>query len=143
MAGVAKAHIRKTNDEVTVRRIYKDCFPGETSIELKDQRNQWWLLRVRGEEVGFCAARPASLSPRVCFFSLAGVLPKYRGYRLQVDLIRIRLKWARRNGFSRVITYTSTDNIPSARNLIRCGFTLFEPNFDWVEGRVWHFEKRL
>lgn len=143
MASVSSTHCRKTSDELVVRRIYKACFPGEKSYELKDNRNQWWVLRVRGEEVGFCGARRASLNPRVCFFSLAGIIPSWRGHRLQVELIRIRLKWARRNGFNRAITYTSTDNIPSARNLIRCGFTLFEPNFEWVQGPVWYFEKRL
>ena len=79
--------------------------------------------------VGYATAREV---PGVCLFlNSAGVRYHWRGQGLHKRLIKVRTKYAKRNGLV-AITYTSPDNIVSANNLISCGFKLYTPANEWV-----------
>jgi len=93
------------------------------------KKDTFWLVRdSAGEPVGYCSVRPAMYSPKEhAFLSRVGILPTHRGLGLQRRMIRVRLAWARRRGFTHAVTYAHVTNTASLRNLIREGFLPFLP----------------
>ena len=68
------------------------------------------------------------------------ILPEHRGNGLQRRLLKVRERKARQLGWTSVITDT-TDNVPSANNLIKAGYRLFEP--ESVGAMNWAFKSSL
>lgn len=103
---------------------------------------EWWFAYDDGNHTkGFAGAK--MWEPDNCaFLCLAGVMPEARKQGLQRKLINVRLKWAKSQGADGAFTYTSNDNLPSANNLIKCGFTLFEPSYKWGldDGLYWYIK---
>ena len=98
----------------------------------------WWLVWEGEEPVAFAGGRVVS---EVGFYYLCrvGVVPSARGLGLQRRLIRVRVNQARKQGLQEVITDTTASNLPSANNLIREGFTLYLPSYQWAgaDGLYW------
>lgn len=95
----------------------------------------WWLAKtVEGSPVAY-AGLYLGIEGQA-WLVRAGVLKAYRGGGLQRHLIRVRVKEARRRRLGRVLTYTSAENLPSQRNLIRCGFLPYR-----AEGGCIYFER--
>lgn len=102
-------------------------------------RSAWWIYWVKGEAVGICGIRPMQEYPKLeprwketAMLCRCGLLPSARGRNIQRRMIRKRVQWAREQGYKRVATYTSVDNIASLRSLIREGFLPYRGNKDWV-----------
>lgn len=120
--------LRRTNDLKLVNELDIEAFPSDYRLNLA---GAWWLLR-RGDEVaGFCGIRhiPAL---NYGFLCRAAIRDKFQGCGQQKVMIRRRLAYAKQHGWLKVITYTLPDNYPSANNLIRCGFKLYEPQLKWA-----------
>jgi GNAT superfamily N-acetyltransferase len=104
----------------------------------------WWLAwdECHDLPVGFCGT---TYYPERCsaFLCLSGVVPAFRGRGLQRRFVRVRERAAVRDGYHRMISYTTTDNVWSANNLIRCGYKMYVPQFQWgVQGAA-YFEKQV
>jgi GNAT superfamily N-acetyltransferase len=72
----------------------------------------------------------------------SGVIPKARGKGLQRKLISVRLRFAR----ARCMTWAISDtfhNPASANNLIRCGFSMYEPSQPWGAKGTLYWRRRL
>lgn len=69
------------------------------------------------------------------------VSPRLRGRGLQLQLIRKRLRWGRRQGCLRARTYTWGGNLASMNSLIRAGFRMCGRTWDgahsWVSWEKW------
>lgn len=105
----------------------REIFRADSHLEGKDIQKAWWWIAYTNEDipVGFAGLEYAYADRgRLC---LAGVMPWARGKGLQRRLIRVRERRARMLGWKRLLTYTTTTNTPSANNLIRCGYLLWEP----------------
>jgi GNAT superfamily N-acetyltransferase len=76
------------------------------------------------------------------YLGRCGVLSAYRGYGIQRQMIRLRVQWARRHGYRWAVSDT-TDNIPSANNLISCGFRLYTPKITYSFARALYWRKKL
>ncbi len=108
--------------------LQRECFPEDP---LEDPgRGYWWVMLADGEPAGFCSIRDLKGNPDTGYLSRAGVMPAHRGRGLQRRLIRVRLRKARKVGWTRVVT-TTYDNPASANNLIACGFRLYVPQTPW------------
>lgn len=82
----------------------------------------WWLAYAEGVEhpVGFCGM---NLSNKYeTSFVRAGVLLEWRGQGLQKMMIRARLGYAKRHGYTKVHTYVWGGNVASTKALLSCGF---------------------
>jgi GNAT superfamily N-acetyltransferase len=102
----------------------------------------WWIARNEDNvPAAFIGMIQSTLSPASCYFYRVGVLPSHRGHRLQSRLTRAMCAKARRLGYTSMVTDT-TDNVPSANNLIKCGFTLIEPH-PWSLPRALYWMKQL
>jgi GNAT superfamily N-acetyltransferase len=90
----------------------------------------WWLAYCGKEVVGFAGL---TYYPQLssAFLSRVGVLPEYRGLGLQRRFIKARERQSVKDGYFRIVSYTSYDNVASANNLIKCGYRLYIPKFYW------------
>lgn len=99
-----------------------------------------WLVWDGGRAVGYAAASYLA-SEQGIYLTQAGVLSCARGHGLQQRLIAAREKWGRKIGATISLTYT-WDNPPSANNLIRQGYLMYDPANPWA-GTVQYWYKKL
>lgn len=113
-----------------------DDYPSNNGLVL-------WLIteRFSNRYVGFCTLN--RLSDGIIFFSRAGILKGHRGNNLHNRMIKTRERYARKNGFSHIITYTIKDNPNSFCHLIKHGYKIYEPDYAWVGRDVFYFIKDL
>lgn len=121
-----------------VTALHKACLPGD-ELDLKGQL--WLAASDRGFPIGFCSARKLARENAI-FLSRAGVLPLANGQGLQRRMINARVRWGRKIGAERAVTYTVYDNHASIANLLRCGFRFYTPEWPWA-GDVHYFCKDL
>lgn len=102
----------------------------------------WWVAYYKGVPVGFSGLLEF---PRLdaAFLYRTGVLKDYRGLGLQRKFIRLREQQAIKDGYRRIITYTIRENLRSANNLIKSGYTLYTPKKDYGPKNALYFEKVL
>lgn len=125
----------------TLDLLHDLCFM-DAALRVKYDYGYWWMAyhdssQRRNEPVGFAGITPSTLAPGIGYLKRAGVLPEHRGQGLQRRLLKVRERKARELGWVSVITDT-TDNVPSANNLIKAGYRLFEPPYG-----KWAFERSL
>lgn len=136
---MAKKHIStrlsKSNNLFLINRLDKEIFPSDERYNFSDC--ELWVLWHNKKPIGFCAMK--YIKGSICYFVRAGVIETFQGYGLQKKLIKARIKEALKNKTKKIITYTTLDNISSARNLISCGFKLFIPEYKWINEDVLYF----
>lgn len=111
-------------------------------------RTTWWIARdPEGNAVAYAGARlfngSADKPYKMAYLVRAGVLPSARGAGLQRRLIHCRVQWAQRQKAKAAITYTLHSNSPSANNLFKAGFVLYQPEVGWVGDDVLYWWKTL
>ncbi len=113
--------------------LHDHCFgkdaPNVTQYDTDVGR--WWLAFAAGEPVAFAGLKESASEKGALYAVRSGVMKEHRGHGLQLRLLRVRERWARRNGWYKLKTDT-TDNPHSANNLIRAGFRVYSP--EWVYG---------
>lgn len=132
--------LRRTRDLSTVAQL-DAAIIGAVLSAAELAASVWWLARDDdGDPVGYCGACIEPESPRVCYLIRAGVLPDARGQGLQRRMIAARLAWARGQGLTTAITYTTATNVRSMRSLARARFLPYAPADPWAgAGSVyWH-----
>jgi GNAT superfamily N-acetyltransferase len=112
------------------------CFPGDDPTVLEGA--EWWGAWDGNRLAAYAGAVILPGEPDVVYLRRCGVLPEYRGQGLQRRLITARVRWARRNGAREVVTDTHPTNVPSAKTLVRAGFTPYEPITRWA-GDFWSY----
>ncbi len=122
--------IRRTRNLDLIARLDLRCFGEDEAEGEPDPASLWWVATVEGRVAGYCGMEVATEEgARYGYLCKAGVLPQFRGKGLQRALIKVRDSEAKRLGLVNTLTYTSRDNLASANNLIRCGYTLYEPHY--------------
>lgn len=132
-------HLRQTKNKELIKELHKKIFPQDEFYEHKN--NIFWVLKHSKKPIGFCIA--TDIGSNIVFFSRAGLLNCATGKGLHLKMIKNRLVWAQKQGFERAITYVDIDNVPSARNLLKCGFELYRPDWDYVGRNYNYFMKSL
>lgn len=133
--GAAKDGLRRL-----LRTLQKECLPEDRLYFPED--GVWWLMDHGPLHVGFACATPSLQHAKGIYLSRSGILPAYRGKGLQKRLIRVRLNWAKRSGYTVAVSDT-TDNHPSANSLIACGFKLYTPPIAYGYTRTLYWRKAL
>ena len=116
------------------------CFPGNHALSFD---GAFWWFAVDEDEVPVGYAGLTYFPTGVAFLSRSGVLPGSRGHGLQRRLVAAREREARKAGVERMVTYTSVYNIHSSNNLIKCGYTLYTPAYEWGLKGACYWEKNL
>lgn len=124
-----------TDEEIadTLRELHDECF-GSSAPQIDPERGAWWLAfapDAARDLAGFCGVTPTYGQPgEVAYLKRAGVLLPHRGQGLQRRFVRVREALARKDGYRCIVTDT-TDNPPSANNLIACGYRIYRPEKPW------------
>lgn len=116
------------------------CLPGDYRPDVSD--GAWWVLEDAGKLAGYCAAKPSIQTPGAVYLSRAGVMPAWRGQRLQRRLVHARERWARANGYTQAVTDTY-NNPASANTLIGCGYRMWTPAVPWSYASACYWVKHL
>lgn len=123
-----------------VVKLHKKCFPADDVLE--PTHGYWWVVKLDKTLVGFAAMR---LSTRWCdtgYLWRAGVHPLHRGRGLQRRLILVRERLARKLGWNYLISDTNA-NPQSANNLIRAGYTMYDPTWPYGQDSTCYWKKQL
>lgn len=138
-----RADLLSDVDQDHLRELHDACFGDSAPVPTFD-KEAWWLIFPMGqsEPAAFAGCVPSSLGTGYAYHKRAGVMPIHRGHGLQRRLISIRERWARREGFHTIVTDTCA-NTPSANNLIRAGYELFDPKSPWGLKGGLYFRKSL
>lgn len=128
-----------TTDKAKVRELDHKWFGKGTELPF-GPKSRGWFLMDGGAIVGYCVL---GLYEGYAFLSRAAIDKEYRGKNVQLRLIRVREAAARRAGYTRIITYTSDDNMRSANNLLKAGYRLYIPQQKFGVKHALYFEKTL
>lgn len=133
--------IRKTSNILAIKGLFKAIFPVD-EWEMPKKSVHWIIYDSEDLPIGFCSCHKLAYENGI-FLSLAGLLPCARGKGYHKDLIKTRLKWAKRNGLKFAVTYTARENQSSYDNLQDLGFRLYEPDYKWVGHNFYYWIKKL
>jgi hypothetical protein len=116
-----------------VAHMHEACFPNCEVYGTDTPDSHWWVVQFGSPKcvVAFAGLRVDG-SMKVGYLCRAGVLQGHRGCGLQLKLIKTRIAYAKKIGMKTLVTDTVPGNYHSANNLIRAGFTLFNPATPWA-----------
>lgn len=139
--GSSDIYIRKTNKLEDVLILNALIFP-EDDLDV-GTKSYHWIARDKcaGEPIGFCSV--SDFGEGILFLSRSGLLRKYRGRGIQRRFIKLRERFASRNDFEKIITYTLKDNYSSMASLIKSGYKVYNPEYNYVGDNVIYFIKEL
>lgn len=147
MGDVPKRSIRIVRVDATREhvRLQLEALEGECFEQAPRNlfsRGIWWIAYDGTTPVGYCGIRQSSQWDNVGYMNRAGVTEHARGMGLQKRLIKVRVAYAKRQGWICVITDT-TKNPASANSLIGCGFRMYEPQRPWSYRDACYWRKYL
>lgn len=111
--------------------------PADTSL------GHWWVAYEGSLPVAFCGLHPSQRESNTGYLCRAGVVESRRGHRLQRRLIGARERFARRLGYTALVTDTIPGNPASSNNLIASGFRMFTPDIQWATEWSCYWRKTL
>lgn len=112
--------IRKTQKNlVKLRQLDRICFPDDNPPLAGLRKYHCWFAYIDEEIVGYAISGKLR---NHYFLERCGILPQWRGNKIQRLLINERIEYGKNIGFQSIATYTSSDNVFSIKNLKSCGF---------------------
>lgn len=120
--------------------LQKECLPCDTIYNVAD--GAWWIAYQDGKPIGFAGLVRSSRWNDTGYLCRAGVIRGARGRGVQKRLIRVRALYAKKMGWTWLITDTY-HNPPSSNSLISCGFKLFDPSAPWGAKGTLYWRKKL
>jgi GNAT superfamily N-acetyltransferase len=124
-----------------IKEMHTTCFRG-SAPQAEPESDYWWIAYHGTEPAAFAALAEAYATPNLGYLKRSGVLPQHRGRGLQLRLIRVRERAARKMGCDGMISDT-TDNPASSNTLIRAGYRIFKPQRPWAFEDSIYWEKDL
>jgi len=142
--GVLMLKIRTTKNFNLIKRLDAELFDDEEKEEIINLNWTWFIAEYNGKIAGFAGLQVEEEGGRLYgYLARAGVKPDFRGKGIQRELILARDVQAKRQGADTCITYTASWNIPSANNLIACGYRLYSPSKRYGIRNALYFWKKL
>jgi GNAT superfamily N-acetyltransferase len=126
---VKQVDINRPNVKKLLIELQKECLPMDKA--LKPTYGYWWIVYHAGIAVGFAALNASFRWEKTGYLMRAGIILDHQGRGLQRRLIRIRERKARQLGWQYMISDTHY-NPPSANNLIKCGYKIYDPSKPWA-----------
>jgi len=137
---MADIKFKQTEDFQSVVWLDSMCFPSDHPLT-DFEETVFWIGSFEGHPVAYCGAKP--IDETCVYLSRVGVLKEFRGQGLQRRMIKLRERWAKKEGYKEIISATSRANYASSNNLIACGYKLYEPEEAWLEDGAFYFIKSL
>lgn len=124
---MVKIQIRQSEDLLTIKKLHKKTLPSD---EFPSEYSNSWIAYDKKKPIGFCTI--SLVDKETLFLSRAGILSDYKGLGLHKRLINVRVRWAKKLGYKKLITYVHPHNIISLRNLLGSKFEVYIPQWEYV-----------
>lgn len=111
-----------------IDRLQRLTLPGDRPHPTNS--GAWWLIYDGEQPVAFAGVVPSARWCDAMYLCRSGVIESHRGRGLQKRLVRVRERYARKQGMRWLITDT-TRNPASSNSLIAAGYKIFEPSKPW------------
>ena len=121
-------------------RLQKVCLPSDQPCDVDE--GAWWLAYYNDMAVGFAGVIKSSQWHGTGYMCRAGVMYVARGKGIQKRLIKARMAYGKKAGWTHLVTDTR-DNPQSANSLIACGFKMYEPRNPWAYKESCYWIKKL
>jgi len=116
----------------TLKMMHLCCFGKCPEPDYED--NHWWLVYDDEYPIAFSGI---DIVDNQAVFVRAGVLPDWRGNKLQIKMAKSRIAYAKRKKCICCKTYTM-NNPASEKSLVAVGFEKYNPKVKWVgEATYW------
>ena len=125
---------------LALAKLQKTCLPQDTPYDVSE--GWWWIGYYNGTPVAFAGLVKSSQWHGTGYLCRAGVLRVCQGKGIQKRLIKLRMRFAKKQGFTHVVTDTR-DNPASANSLISCGMKMYDPRSPWAYKESCYWIKRL
>ncbi len=130
-----------------IHKLQVKTFEGEdvASKRRKKAECHWWVVYADGEPVGFGGLQLFNyFKPKFGFIFLTGVLKEHQGKGIKKKIVRCMEKKLRSLGITRLVSYASYWNLPSANSLLSMGYKLYKPSDpDWGMKGAYFLRKEL
>ena len=122
-----------------IKQLNRRIFTDELIDTSRDAQATWWIAYQGDQVAGYCAILPRG---RGGYLARSGVLKDFRGQGLQKQMIALRLRYAREQGWPWVVTDTHKQNEASMRSLEQMGFQPYRPRHPHMP-RSWAAQSRF
>jgi GNAT superfamily N-acetyltransferase len=137
---IKQVDINRPEIKKLLKELQKTCLPLDKALD--PNKGYWWVVYFKGEPVAFAALNHSYQWDKTGYLMRAGVVLEHQGHGLQRRLIKVRERKARQLGWEYLVSDTHY-NPASANNLIRCGFTMYEPRSPWGFKASCYWRKKL
>jgi GNAT superfamily N-acetyltransferase len=145
--GAFDYHIVDANDPA-IARVLADMnglFPDDFyDLDSEHFQHGLWLVATTGPPlriVGFAGSVPFRPFDNFLYFKRVAVLPEYRGNSIQRIFMQLTESYARKIGYTHLISTTDIENIYSANNFIKTGWQLTKPEKPWEPTSLYWIKK--
>jgi len=114
-------------DHEIIKKIHSEYFAGGQR-ECPEFHGAWWVFSLDGDVVGFAGIHLSTRYKKTAYLCRVVVVDRFQGRGIHKRLVRVRERWARRNGIQWIITDTYPDNYASINTLINCGYKVWGPS---------------
>ena len=141
--------IKRSTKELTekhkrdLRVIQKLCLPDDDPVSARQNPDGTWFLIFDKRLIAFGLVVPSRQLVDTAYLSRCCVYPSHRGQGIQRRLIRSRERYMRSQGYTWMITDTSTDNPASSNSLLKCGYKIIYPTKPWANSNSIYWTKKL
>jgi RimJ/RimL family protein N-acetyltransferase len=116
-----------------------EFFP-EDPLENPEERF-WFLAKIGRDVVGWCGMTIRVNGEAEIYRT--GVLPEFQSRGIKRKMVAVMERHAKRLGCTVMKSYCSTDNVPSANSLIRSGYRIYWPMWEYTGGPWIYWKKQL
>lgn len=141
MIQIREINAKNAENSTIIRRLHDETFGDDAEVPSFSE-GWFWLAYDGNDPVGFAWLTPSHRYSDFAYLGRCGVIPLYRGQGLQQRFIRAREAKAKREGYNGTVTDTSS-NLPSANNLIRSGYLLYQPSTEYGFKNTLYWRKRF
>lgn len=134
---IVKVDTANKNVANLIARMHRACFPGLPPVQTS--HGDWWIARdENARPVGFAGMWPSARVDGAGYLCRAGVLPIARGQGLQIRLIKVREREAKKKRWTALFSDAVVENAHSQNNLVAAGFRMFRPTVPWATAKEQH-----
>jgi GNAT superfamily N-acetyltransferase len=137
---IKKVDTSDDETEEAIQELHDKTFGKHAPMVDPFCHGHWWLAYYDDVPMAFAGLQRHGEDSG--YLKRCGVLPGHRGNGLQRKLIRAREAYARRLGYTHLVSDT-TNAIASANNLIKAGYRLFIPREPWGPKGALYWRKEL
>jgi RimJ/RimL family protein N-acetyltransferase len=124
-------YIKRSENKELIKKLHDEIFPDDIWCGLEHTVS--WVVWFNKKPVGFCLLNISDSD--YGYYTRAGINKKHWGKGLHKRMLLVREKFARQFGYSRIVTYTTIDNIQSISNLQKRGYMIYEPKSKYADDK--------